>query len=258
VDLRTRCPACQTAFRVTAAQLRAMGGQVRCGRCEQVFDAFSSLLPGDSARGGAATEAVDDDTRPATSHVPAAPQTAPAADGDRLDLPLDLFLPRKRAFPWRWAAACVPLLLLLALQGIVFHATALALWAPGLRGVLGQACATLRCTVGYARVSEQLSIETSELQVIDPTHPALVMLTASLHNLGNQPQEWPMLEVTLTGDPGQPPARRVLRASEYAEHPGEALRPGQELPVRLYLDAGALHPQAYRLLLFFPPAGGGA
>jgi len=43
--LVTRCsnPACLTLFRVTPAQLQAFGGQVRCGSCSTVFDAFPSL-----------------------------------------------------------------------------------------------------------------------------------------------------------------------------------------------------------------------
>lgn len=34
----TRCPHCQTCFRVVDDQLRVGGGWVRCGRCAQVFD----------------------------------------------------------------------------------------------------------------------------------------------------------------------------------------------------------------------------
>lgn len=43
--LMTRCAHCQTVFRVTPEQLQAHGGQVRCGRCQQVFDARAALLP---------------------------------------------------------------------------------------------------------------------------------------------------------------------------------------------------------------------
>ena len=39
----TRCPNCQTAFRVTEAQLAAHRGKVRCGRCAFVFNAKDSL-----------------------------------------------------------------------------------------------------------------------------------------------------------------------------------------------------------------------
>ena len=40
----TRCPHCQTAFRVTAEQLAAAKGAVRCGSCLQVFNATEYLL----------------------------------------------------------------------------------------------------------------------------------------------------------------------------------------------------------------------
>jgi predicted Zn finger-like uncharacterized protein len=39
----TRCTHCDTVFRVTPQQLQVSSGKVRCGRCNQVFDAFSSL-----------------------------------------------------------------------------------------------------------------------------------------------------------------------------------------------------------------------
>lgn len=44
-SLTTRCAHCHTVFRVTTAQLQVHGGQVRCGRCMQVFDALAALAP---------------------------------------------------------------------------------------------------------------------------------------------------------------------------------------------------------------------
>jgi len=43
--MRTRCPACNTVFRVTSEQLRLKAGKVRCGNCQGVFNAFDHLLP---------------------------------------------------------------------------------------------------------------------------------------------------------------------------------------------------------------------
>ena len=37
------CTACKTVYPLTAAQLRAAGGKVRCGRCNTVFDAATGL-----------------------------------------------------------------------------------------------------------------------------------------------------------------------------------------------------------------------
>lgn len=41
--MRTRCPACQTVFRVSAEQLRVRDGKVRCGHCRHVFNANNTL-----------------------------------------------------------------------------------------------------------------------------------------------------------------------------------------------------------------------
>ena len=69
--LVTRCPACRTAFRLVADQLRLRQGLVRCGQCDTVFDAREHLIevpaPAPAAAG-------------ASTRAPATPaSTAPAA-----------------------------------------------------------------------------------------------------------------------------------------------------------------------------------
>src|SRR5690606_39817582 len=70
--LFTRCPECDTTFRITADALRKADGQVRCGRCACVFDAYTELRRGTS-------EAYCDDgvVRKA---LPAAPPPSTASD----------------------------------------------------------------------------------------------------------------------------------------------------------------------------------
>ena len=40
----TRCPSCETHFRVTPNQLKARSGRVRCGACQNVFNALDTLI----------------------------------------------------------------------------------------------------------------------------------------------------------------------------------------------------------------------
>ena len=40
----TRCPSCATNFRVTPEQLKARAGRVRCGECQNVFNALDTLI----------------------------------------------------------------------------------------------------------------------------------------------------------------------------------------------------------------------
>ena len=41
--LFTRCPDCETTFRITDDALKKANGQVRCGRCASVFNAYAEL-----------------------------------------------------------------------------------------------------------------------------------------------------------------------------------------------------------------------
>src|SRR5471030_3223136 len=42
--LATKCPHCNTIFRVAADQLKLRGGIVRCGTCKEVFDGNAALV----------------------------------------------------------------------------------------------------------------------------------------------------------------------------------------------------------------------
>ena len=65
MSLITRCPACQTSFKVVADQLRISEGWVRCGQCQHVFDASMHMVPSladvvsiDGQMGGNVDEAI--------------------------------------------------------------------------------------------------------------------------------------------------------------------------------------------------------
>ncbi|MBQ0130828.1 MAG: zinc-ribbon and DUF3426 domain-containing protein [Comamonas sp.] len=74
MSLITRCPSCATQFRVVADQLRISEGWVRCGRCQEVFDATQALQEG--AAPAAVAPVV---TPPAAAPEPVAPASkAPA------------------------------------------------------------------------------------------------------------------------------------------------------------------------------------
>jgi predicted Zn finger-like uncharacterized protein len=58
----TQCPKCETVFKLSAEVLRAAGGQVRCGRCGEVFSALTRLAE-DSAGFLAGESPLDMETR---------------------------------------------------------------------------------------------------------------------------------------------------------------------------------------------------
>ncbi|MDE2430358.1 MAG: zinc-ribbon domain-containing protein [Burkholderiales bacterium] len=80
--LATRCPHCQTIFKVANDQLKLHAGLVRCGACQQTFNGVEHLVPLDSLRPVAPEQAivtVNNSVAATDSIVPESPTTPAAA-----------------------------------------------------------------------------------------------------------------------------------------------------------------------------------
>jgi predicted Zn finger-like uncharacterized protein len=75
----TRCPACDTAFRVAPPQLQARNGMVRCGRCLTIFDGFKALSTMEDPAASEAAAAQASAEEPAAPHPDAEQLTAPGS-----------------------------------------------------------------------------------------------------------------------------------------------------------------------------------
>lgn len=65
----TECPTCYTLFRVTTAQLKSAEGRVRCGHCDNVFNAIAYL-----------TDEVPEDAQASADYVASAPSARPGPE----------------------------------------------------------------------------------------------------------------------------------------------------------------------------------
>jgi hypothetical protein len=103
------------------------------------------------------------------------------------------------------------------------------------------------------RLSSFLHIDTSDLKTIDPARPNEIELTIAIRNRAPVELDYPAFELTLTDAQDQTIARRVFLAAEYLANTADGgLKPGSELPVRLFLDTGQLRAAGYRLYLSYP------
>ncbi|WP_153110933.1 DUF3426 domain-containing protein [Propionivibrio limicola] len=89
--MKTRCPECQTTFRVTPEQLKARAGKVRCGQCSHVFNALDYLLDEEPAARPVAPVATITQPAPPADVFPAPeehsyPAPEPAADFPDIEL----------------------------------------------------------------------------------------------------------------------------------------------------------------------------
>ena len=93
MSLITRCPACETMFKVVPDQLRISEGWVRCGQCGEIFNASQNLVAADAAP-------------PTTPDIPppAAPQNSPATAFADTRVPME-DAPSGMTNPWPVAPA---------------------------------------------------------------------------------------------------------------------------------------------------------
>ena len=93
MSLITRCPACATMFKVVPDQLRISAGWVRCGHCQEVFDAAAYMLP--------YSESVRLQAPPPPAPGPVAPLPVPASEPVPEPAPPPASLPASRDEPSR-------------------------------------------------------------------------------------------------------------------------------------------------------------
>lgn len=253
--MQTRCPHCQTRFRVTTEQLKLRQGQVRCGACRAVFDALDSLsdepvIPID--RIAEAANEVNDANEPAAepesgaelvqesaAETPVAPEGSP---------PVPMVKPARR---WPWMLGSVVLLLAGVAQLAYLFRVELAVVAPAARPALVAGCELLGCELPRPRKTEQIDIEASGLA---PQGTGL-LLTATLRNRAHFDQEYPHLELTLTDTQDVPLVRRVITPAEYlpaGQAPNAGFAARGAIDIKLALTTDDVPAVGYRLYFFFP------
>jgi len=269
----TRCPHCQSTFRVTPEQLKARQGKVRCGECQEVFDAIEHLseelvqvvVPAAPEPEIAAPVIVAAPT-PAPSPAPPVappepePEPAPEPEPEPEPLPEPEPEPPSETGPetqpqprrWPWAIGVVLLLFLGSGQLIYQYRIDLSVRVPELRPLLVSACDALGCSVPRPQKPELAAIETSDLA---PAEGEQLLLTATLKNRAPFAQEYPHLELTLTDTHDQPLLRKVLQPADWlpaGKRPADGFAAREEVPVKLLLEAPGIPAVGYRLYLFYP------
>ena len=284
--LTTRCPACATRFRVVPDQLKIGQGWVRCGQCQQVFDARVTLQEVSPLGAGApqpdpvlqidpplhvsAPEAgrqpqPDPETDQTPENTPAPAGTAlPPLDDLRAepDPARDLSFMRQARQRASWhqprvrgalMLAAFMFTLLLVGQWLVHHRDRVAVQAPGLKPLLAAWCRSAGCELRPPRRIDQLAIDGSSFTRLQPDAYRLVL---TLANQATTPVAMPAIELTLTDSQDKPVLRRVLMPSELGADTPDRLAGGGEWSVTLTLGlsgaVGAERIAGYRVLAFYP------
>ncbi|MFZ6646400.1 DUF3426 domain-containing protein [Undibacterium sp. TJN25] len=156
----------------------------------------------------------------------------------------------------RIAMMLMSVLLFLALlaQAAYTMRNQLAAWFPQYKPMLADACKPLNCQISLLAQIDMVSIESNELQRLSPDKNVF-SLTLLLRNKGSSVQAWPMLELTLDSDKGQPVLRKVFTPAEYLANKSDLVKgfPGtSEQPASLFFELETIKAAGYHVMLFYP------
>lgn len=229
----TLCPHCNTTFRITAEQLAAKQGRVRCGQCRAAFDALEHLaddinrlavsqsmvaappVPPQLAISPAATPLIATREAEEVFDIVHAP---PVTASERV-----LVAGEKRGWAGTlaWTALNLSLILLLAGQYVYFYRDDLARY-PELRPALETMCEVVGCEIPLRRDVSRLSLVNRDLR----SHPSVanaLLVRVTLINNALFTQPYPLLQLSLSNVAGQTVAMRRFQPFEYL---------GKDIPIK--------------------------
>jgi predicted Zn finger-like uncharacterized protein len=292
MSLKTRCPACDTVFKIVPDQLKVSSGWVRCGRCAEVFDAASHAVASDTATvwPHVITPVVD-----ASHHVAINDQSVlkntpkniayqaintPAKDvfssntemnkevrADKTETDLSFVrLANNKAFWQRSAvtrslrAASVGLLALFFFQVVFNQRNYLAASFPTFKTSFETLCQSVGCAIEPFKNIDAFKIDSSSFQKSQPTPADAVQgenfaLKLAIKNDTELAVAMPAVELTLTDANDKPVLRRVLLTKELG-FSGDALAANSDWTGAMALVVTPNLTKAaitgYRVLLFYP------
>ena len=285
MSLKTRCPACDTVFKIVPDQLKVSKGWVRCGRCAEVFDAAAHAAAPDDANPWPQTSplealaqntvAIDKNTEVTPKNIATKATNTPAnADllptKEKLETDLSFVRVAKNKAFWQQnkvitslRAACVALAGLLFVQVVFSQRNHLVAAHPPLATSFESVCQAIGCKIEPFKNIDAFKIDSSSFQkapaiAADPAQADVFALKITLKNNSDLPLAMPAVELTLTEAGDKPVIRRVLLAKELgftgatlaanADWTGETT-----MAVTAKSATAAISPfSGYRVLLFHP------
>lgn len=207
MSLATRCPNCNTLFKVTSGQLQLHEGMVRCGQCQNVFSGIDHLTSADTQ----AWQKLELGTEGYVSdHNLTGGDGTGSEDLFASSVPSKPLLNFKQKSP-TLTAACVAMVLVLALQAVWWQRTELLQQAPALAEAINQAAPGIQKLFSRA-ATQALLVEGSGLQALDENN---LRVDLTLRNQDKLPAHWPYLRVDLLDSQGLLLASKSLGPGDY-------------------------------------------
>lgn len=270
-------------FKVVPDQLRVSDGWVRCGQCNEVFDANTHLQTkvGDELVNTSpvkhktlvevktpfvpdrplqvAGTTVPTEAAPQSIELPPviAPDEARSTDAEKVQHTFMQVAGSSARTSPRWvrfaqSLSCILLALLLLVQVLIQERDRIVATEPSTKGILEPLCLVVGCRISPMRQIESVVIDSSSFVKV---RLDVFRLSFTLKNTAQVPIAIPALELTLTDMQDQAVVRKVFLTADFGKQQS-VMGPGAELtatlPMVVKLAGNTEKVSGYRLLSFYP------
>ena len=256
-------------------------GEVRCGKCGDVFDANQHLYEVEDSSASTPQNKESEpfsntgnieEPFPQTNVEPAvrlsdspieqaeseSEQAPPSEMPDEMQPASSLTDQPSRTTgalsPWAIRSTIMLLVIAALGQTVYFLRTEITAKLPQSRPLLGQVCSITGCTVKLPQHANLLSIDDTDLQE-DPERQGVYIFTCNLINSASFPQAYPLLELTLTDLYGKAVLRRTLDPDDYLPQnisPETGLTASSEARLKILFEARNIKATGYRIYVTYP------
>ena len=258
MNLYTTCNACRTTFKVNTSQLRQSAGQVKCGYCENVFDAFDTLtsyIPkyltkspkvsspnkktfedhlNDSSLGNNVKEDVARDNRQ-----------------DEINLYETEFRVSSKPRGIMYFGLMFFLLVLASMQWAFLKRQTIVETYPSIYEKIISYCRSPECGFNFIDTTFWLDIESSKLEISDSPDTKVAKLEALVRNKALFTVRYPTVEIFLLDRSGVVVSRRLFLPYDYVPEydPNIGFSSDSELGIRLTFEIDITTITDYRMTL---------
>lgn len=205
MSLATRCPKCQTLFKVTLGQLQIYEGQVRCGQCKLVFSGIDHLTAADTEVWSGINLGIED--------APTTPKTKPepAFLKDKAEKNQTLQIPSLKSAPKPIRLSLIALLAFTLLQATWWQRTSIAAQIPALSKWVANSGESIQWWFALPADSS-LELQGSGMARLSETR---LQVEATLYNATQLPSKWPHILIKLRDSQGTELAAKLLKPTDY-------------------------------------------
>jgi predicted Zn finger-like uncharacterized protein len=199
----TQCNHCNAIFRVTMKELTAAQGLLRCGECDNIFDAMKSL-----------SQTLPEERRFAKLGTVAAVEIAELAEPRQNRQPVKPPNPIRswdsRYFLW---IGIVALALLLLLQ-VLYSSRHWLARQPATAILTQQFCSVVGCAITPPRDVRKINLLSRNVYS-HPNAPKVLTISAAIQNDAVFPQPYPLIEISFLDQKNNVLALRRFPPEEY-------------------------------------------